>query len=64
MTERQFIKLVKEMRRCQADYKRTGNMKIFSNIGKLETQVDAAIIQFEIMWEKEQPQQMQFEHLF
>lgn len=64
MTERQFIKLVKEMRRLQADYQKTGNMKLRGQIPNLENQVDAAIILFEMQWEKEQPKQMELPNLF
>lgn len=64
MTEYQFVQLVKEMRRLQADYKRTGNMKLWSMIGQKENLVDAAIIRYEIDQEKKQPVQQTLSDLF
>lgn len=64
MTGREFIRLVKEMRRVQSDYNKTGNMKLRGMMPKLEKRVDAAIIDFEMRWEKEQPKQMTLTELF
>lgn len=64
MTEYQFVQLVREMRRLQVDYKRTGNMKLWSSIGQKEAQVDAAIIRYEIEQEKRLPVQQTLPNLF
>lgn len=64
MTEYQFVKLVKEMRRLQVDYKRTCNMRLWSTMGRMEAEVDAAIISYETKREKKSPVQQPLTSLF
>lgn len=64
MTEYQFVQLVKEMRRLQVEYKRTGNMRLYNSMGLKENEVDAAIIDFQLRREKKQPTQMNLPNLF
>lgn len=52
------------MRRIQHDYNNTGNMKLRTQLPRIEAEIDAAIIQFEMQWEKEQPKQMELPNLF
>lgn len=64
MTEYQFVKLVKEMRQLQVEYKRTGNMRIRNSLGLKENQVDAAIMTFEEDRIRKQPTQTEIPTLY
>lgn len=57
MTERQFIRLVKQMRTVQAEYKASSNMRLHNTITRLELQVDNAIRSYETRWQYDEPEQ-------
>lgn len=58
MTEYEFIKLVKEMRLLQVEYKKNMNMKIIHNMQRLEKQVDTHIRLYEEKREACKPKQI------
>lgn len=58
MTEYEFIKLVKEMRLLQVEYRKNMNVKIIHSMQRLEKQVDTHIKLYEEKREANQPQQI------
>lgn len=58
MTEYEFIKLVKEMRLLQVEYRKNMNMKIIHNMQRLEKQVDTHIRLYEEQRETYKPRQI------
>lgn len=58
MTEYEFIKLVKEMRLLQVEYRKNINMKIIHNMQRLEKQVDTHIKLYEEQRETCKPRQI------
>lgn len=58
MTEYEFIKLVKEMRILQIEYRKNMNMKIIHSMQRLEKQVDTHIRLYEEQREACKPRQI------
>lgn len=58
MTEYEFIKLVKEMRLLQIEYRKNMNMKIIHSMQRLEKQVDTHIRLYEKQREANKPRQV------
>lgn len=58
MTEYEFIKLVKEMRLLQVEYRKNMNVKIIHSMQRLEKQVDTHIKLYEEKREANQPRQI------
>ena len=58
MTEYEFIKLVKEMRLLQVEYRKNMNMRIVHNMQRLEKQVDTHIKLYEEQRETYKPRQI------
>ena len=58
MTEYEFIKLVKEMRILQVEYRKNMNMKIIHSMQRLEKQVDTHIRIYEEQREACKPRQI------
>lgn len=58
MTEYEFIKLVKEMRLLQIEYRKNMNVKIIHSMQRLEKQVDTHIRLYEEQREAYKPRQM------
>lgn len=58
MTEYEFIKLIKEMRLLQIEYRKNMNMKIIHSMQRLEKQVDTHIKLYEEQREACQPRQV------
>lgn len=58
MTEYEFIKLVKEMRLLQVEYRKNMNMKIVHSMQRLEKQVDTHIRLYEGQREANKPRQI------
>lgn len=58
MTEYEFIKLVKEMRLLQVEYRKNMNVKIIHSMQRLEKQVDTHIKLYEEQREANQPRQI------
>ena len=58
MTEYEFIKLVKEMRILQVEYRKNMNMKIIHSMQRLEKQVDTHIKLYEEQREACKPRQI------
>lgn len=58
MTEYEFIKLVKEMRLLQVEYRKNMNVKIIHSMQRLEQQVDTHIRFYEEQREACKPRQI------
>lgn len=58
MTEYEFIKLVKEMRLLQVEYRKNMNVKIINSMQRLEKQVDTHIRFYEEQREVCKPRQI------
>lgn len=58
MTEYEFIKLVKEMRLLQVEYRKNMNVKIIHSMQRLEKQVDTHIRFYEEQREVCKPKQI------
>lgn len=58
MTEYEFIKLVKEMRLLQVEYRKNINVKIIHSMQRLEKQVDTHIRLYEEQREANKPRQI------
>ena len=58
MTEYEFIKLVKEMRLLQVEYRKNMNVKIIHSMQRLEKQVDTHIRFYEEQREVCKPRQI------
>lgn len=64
MTERQFIQLVKQLRKMQTEYKQTNNMRLHQPMTQLEIQVDIAIKQYEARQNDKEAKQLLLDIFF